>query len=78
MFGIGTGFMFGIWRELSGTTGMEGGIIGPGLTLGILGMGGLAVPGGGGDVGGGEGLDAQDGLLDVAMGSLSGRLFRSS
>ena len=52
--------------------------MGPGLTLGTLGMGGLAEPGGGGDVGGGDGLDAQDGLPDVAMGSLSGRLFRSS
>ena len=30
------------------------------------------------DVGGGDGLDAQDGLPDVAMGSLSGRLFLSS
>ena len=36
------------------------------------------MPGGGRDVGGGDGLDAQDGLPDVAMGSLSGRLFRSS
>ena len=75
--------MFGISRP--GTTDMEGGIIEPvcrverpGLMLGILGMGGLAVPGGGRDVDGGDGLDAQDGLPDVAMGSLSGRLFRSS
>ena len=72
--------MFGISRELPETPGMEGGIIGPvcrvvkpGLRCGILGMGGLAVPGGGRDVG-----DAQDGLPDVAMGSLSGRLFLSS
>ena len=42
--------------------------------LGILGMRGLAVPGG--DVGmvGGDGRDAQDGLPEVAVESLSGRL----
>ena len=77
MFGIGTGFMFGISSEASG---LEGGIMErPDPTLGKLGMEGLAVLGGGRDVAGGVGLDAKDGLLlDVAVGSLSGRLFRSS
>ena len=77
MFGIGTGFIFGISIE---TSGLEGGITKRSdPTLGKLGMGGLAVLGGGRDVSGGVGLDAKDGLLpDVAVGSLSGRLFRSS
>ena len=46
----------------------------PGLKLGILGMRGLAVPGGEAGVVGGDGLDAQDGLPGVAAESLSGRL----
>ena len=85
MFGMGTAFMFGISGELPGTPITEGGVIEPlcraerpRLTSGILGMGGLAVPGEGRDVGGGDGLDAHDGLPDVAMGSPSGRLLRSS
>ena len=81
MFGIDTGFMFGICKEPPWTPGIECGIMElvcqverPGLILGMLGMRGLAEPGG--DIGelGGDGLDAQDGLPEVAVESLSDRL----
>ena len=47
----------------------------PGLILGILGIVSLAVPAEEGEGDSGVGLDAQDGLPDVAnVGSLAGRL----
>ena len=81
MFGMDAGFMFGICMEPIWPLDMEDDIIElvcqlerPGLIFGIFGMGGLAVPGEGRDIVGGEGPDAHEGLPDVGMGSLLGKL----
>ena len=79
LFGIDTGFVFGICKEVPGTPGIEGAIMelvcqgeSPGLITGTLGMRGLAVPAGERGEGGGV---AQDGLPMVSARSLAGRLF---
>lgn len=82
LFGIDTGFVFGICKEVPGTPGIEGAIMelvcqgeSPGLITGTLGMRGMAVPAGERGEGGGVGLIAQDGLPMVSARSLAGRLF---
>ena len=79
LFGIDTGFVFGICKEVPGTPGIEGAIMelvcqgeSPGLITGTLGMRGLAVPAG---ERGEDGGVAQDGLPMVSARSLAGRLF---
>ena len=79
LFGIDTGFVFGICKEVPGTPGIERAIMelvcqgeSPGLTIGTLGMRGMAVPAG---ERGEDGGIAQDGLPMVSARSLAGRLF---